>query len=220
MPSGRALPLRLPETGTAMLVGDSGMSSGAPAFTAGLEAAGWRVVQRAFPGVGLTTSANVVPDLLNAARGNHVDLTIVSIGGWDRQWLDAHGVAAYRELVDRAFAAFTVARGKVLWLSLLPSDDDENRAVFDPLYEELARHFPATVAYLDIASALRGPSGGYPRTAGKLVLRGRDGYHLCPDGAAAVVHMALRYIGLDRPGWDRQSWRRDPTYETGDACTL
>ena len=37
-----------------MIVGDSGMFSATPALATGLDAAGWRVVETAYPGVGLT----------------------------------------------------------------------------------------------------------------------------------------------------------------------
>jgi len=214
-----ALPLALPPTGTAMLVGDSGLSSATPAFVAALHAAGWNVVPKAFSGVGLTTVPGVLKDWEQTVRQEHVDLTIVAIGVWDRHWLDAHGDAAYSRLIDGAIAALTAVGGKVLWLSLLPGDRFGNRAAFDPMFRELPRRYPGTVAYVDIEPALRGPHGGYPRVAGPLVLRGRDGWHLCQDGSAAVAHMALRSIGLDRGEWDRGTWRLSPSYDIdGPAC--
>jgi len=212
--------LVLPRYGTAMIVGDSGMYSGAPAFVAALQTAGWRVVQTAYPGIGLTTPGESMrQSWADNARRYHVDLTIVMLGGWDVGWEQAHGAGAYRSAINETVAAFTGAGGKVLWLSILPGGLTDDRYL-DRFYAALPARYPGTVDYLDIQSALRAPTGGWPRVVNGHALRGRDGWHLCQDGAAAVTHLALARVGLDRPGWDAAPWRNDPRYEPGtDTCT-
>jgi peptidoglycan/LPS O-acetylase OafA/YrhL len=212
--------LTLPRLGTAMIVGDSGMYSANPAFVAGLQAAGWRVIGTSFPGIGLTNPPDEIAHLRSTALEYRVNLTIVMIGGWDADWENAYGAAAYRAVVDQAVGAYTAAGGKVLWLSILPGGATDNRPL-DRFYAAVPARYPGVVEYLDIQSALRGPEGGYPRTVGDLVLRGRDGWHLCQDGAAAVAQMALRQVGLERPGWEMGSWRNNLGYEPGKpACRL
>jgi hypothetical protein len=211
--------LVLPRWGTAMIVGDSGMYSATPAFTAALSAAGWRVVQTAYPGIGLTNPPGEIPHWTTTVRQYHPDLTIVMLGGWDVAWEAVHGSSAYRALVDQAVAAFTATGGKVLWLSILPGGSIDDRPL-DRFYAALPARYPGVVEYLDIEASLRAPHGGWPRVVDGHALRGRDGWHLCPDGAAAVTHLALGNVGLDRGNWDAGSWRAYAGYEPGtDTCT-
>jgi hypothetical protein len=99
-----------------------------------------------------------------------------------------------------------------LWLSILPGGDKQDRPL-DHFFAELPEHHRGVVDYLDIQSALRAPSGGWPRMVDGRVLRQLDGWHLCPDGAAAISHAALEHVGLDRPGWDAGAWRADGRYD-------
>lgn len=211
--------LALPSVGTAMIVGDSGMYSAQPAFTAALSAAGWRVVQTAYPGVGLTNPPGEIAHWATTVEQYHPDLTIVMVGSWDLTWETTHGPAAFRGLVNQAVGAFTATGGKVLWLSILPGGVGDDRSL-DHFFAELPARDPGVVEYLDIQAALRAPGGGWPRVVDGRALRGRDGWHLCPDGAAAVTHLALAHIGLDRGTWDQGGWRDWSGYEPGtNTCT-
>ncbi|HEY3834290.1 MAG TPA: hypothetical protein VGO03_18510 [Acidimicrobiia bacterium] len=211
--------LALPASGTAMIVGDSGIFSGTPAFAAGLQAAGWGVVETAFPGIGLTSRGqNFRAQWAADARKDHVNLTIAEVGGWDAQWLQQHGVAAYTKVVEATIAAFTAGGGKVLWLSELPGSSVPERGTLDTIFASTARRYPGVVAYLDIQSALRGPGGGWPRVVNGLVLRQTDGWHLCQDGAVFVARMTLEHLGLYRPGWEEGAWRADPRYVTSSCA--
>ena len=212
-------PLALPRRGTAMIVGDSGMYSATPAFTAGLSAAGWRVVETAYPGVGLTRlDGRMQREWSSSAQQYHVDLTIVMLGSWDVAWEQEHGAAAYRDVVERSVAAFTSGGGKVLWLSVLPGGGKDDR-VLDHFYASLPSEYPSQVEYLDIESALRAPDGSWPRVVGNRTLRQLDGWHLCQDGAAAVANAALEHISLDPPGWSSGAWRGDERYQpASEGC--
>jgi len=216
-------PLVLPAAGTAMIVGDSGMTTATPAFTAALQAAGWRVVQTAFPGEGLTRPDDVRTRWAASARQYHVDLTIVMIGGWDVGWVDQHGAAAYRAVVADAYNAYTAGGGKVLWLSIMPggaSADSPDRGL-DHYYQAIVQQHPGSAEYLEVAPALEAPTGGWPQFVNGQRYRMRDGWHLCPSGAAALVHFTLARIGLDRGGWDAGSWRASADYrDPWNACTV
>ncbi len=211
--------LTLPSTGTAMIVGDSGMYSATPAFAAALDAAGWRVVETAYPGVGLTSlNGRMQDEWTGLARQYHVDLTIVMLGSWDVAWEQQQGAGAYRSVVARSVAAFTSGGGKVLWLSILPGGGKDDRPL-DRFYTELPSRYPGVVDYLDIESALRAPDGGWPRVVGGRVLRQLDGWHLCPDGAAAVTRAAIGHLGLARTSWDAGPWRTDGRYRpASEGC--
>jgi hypothetical protein len=200
------------QTPTAMLVGDSGMFSAGPAFAAALESAGWRVVQTEYPGMGLTRPANMPQIWADDARQYHVDLTIVMIGLWDASWAQTHGDGAYDAVVDQSARSFTAAGGKVLWLSIMRGginpDPPTNR-----FYSALAARDAADVRYLDIDPALRAPDGGFPQVVDGKRLRQTDGWHLCPDGAAALAHFVLGGVGLDRGAWEGGSWRESSRYD-------
>jgi hypothetical protein len=187
------------------------MASGTPALSAGLQAAGWTVVETAYPGLGLTQPAGVMDRWRAAVREHGVDLTVVMIGGWDVGWVRDHGDDAYRSVIGDAVASFREAGGRVLWLSVLPGGDVDDRSL-EHLFAELPARFPDSVDYLDIEASLRAPEGGWPEVVEGRRLRGPDGWHLCPDGAAAVAHAALRHLAIDTPNWDRGSWRANSAY--------
>jgi hypothetical protein len=195
-----------------MIVGDSGMFSATPAFTAALDAAGWQVVETAYPGIGLSRlSDQLQREWSNAATQYGVDLTIVMLGSWDVAWEQEHGAGAYRELIDRSLAAFRAGGGKVLWLSALPGGDPDASSL-DHFYADLEEQHPGVVDYLDIEPALRGPDGDWPREVGGRVLRQLDGWHLCPDGADAVTTATLAHLGVETPAWHGGPWRTDGRY--------
>jgi hypothetical protein len=205
----RAAGLTLPAQGTAMIVGDSGMFSATPAFAAGLDAAGWRVVETAYPGIGLTRLTDQLQkEWSDAASEYHVDLTIVMLGSWDVMWEQEHGASAYRDLIERSIASFDRGGGKVLWLSALPGGVSD-AGPLDRFYQEAAERHPGVVDYLDVRSVLTAPDGSWPRVVGGRVLRQLDGWHLCQDGADAVASAALDHLGLDGPTWHTGSWRDD-----------
>jgi peptidoglycan/LPS O-acetylase OafA/YrhL len=206
-------PLRiaLPATGTVMIVGDSGMASGAPALIAGFQTAGWGVVDTAFPGKGLTRPDGAIEDWSETAREYDADLAVVMIGGWDVPFVEQYGEAAYRGVVERAVAAFTAAGGKVLWLSTMPAGRDDERPL-DHIYAALPARYPGVVDFLEIESWLRAPDGSWPQHVRGQRFRGPDGWHLCPEGAVALAHGALGHLGLDRGGWESGDWRSDPDY--------
>ena len=208
----RAQGLTLPAQGTAMIVGDSGMFSATPAFSAGLDAAGWRVVETAYPGIGLTRLTDQLEqEWSTAARQYHVDLTIVMLGSWDLAWEQEHGAGAYRALIERSLASFRSGGGKVLWLSALPGGESDADAL-DRYYSELQQRYPGVVDYLDVRSVLAAPDGSWPRVVNGRVLRQLDGWHLCQDGADVVATTALDHVGLGTSTWHAGSWRTDGRY--------
>jgi hypothetical protein len=204
-------------TRTAMLVGDSGMFSAGPALSAGLRNAGWRVVQTEYPGMGLTRPSDMQRIWAENARRYQVDLTIVMIGLWDEQWVASHGDDAYRRVIDDSVAAFTSGGGRVLWLSVMHGgiNDDPKTNRFS---REAPQRHPDVVDYLDVGPALQDDTGAWPEIVAGRRLRQTDGWHLCPDGAAALTHFVLGRVGIDRPGWDPGPWRTSPRYDLNRAC--
>ena len=212
-----ALAKALEPTRTAMIVGDSGMFSAGPAMSAGLRQAGWQVVETEYPGLGLTRPGDMRSLWAQNARRNHVDLTIVMIGLWDEDWVASHGADAYRAVVDDSIAAFTSGGGRVLWLSVMRGGANDNPTT-DHFYREAAQRHPDVVEYLDIGPALQNRSGAWPQILAGHRLRQTDGWHLCPDGAAALTHFVLDHVGLDREGWDAGPWRTNWRYDMTHAC--
>jgi hypothetical protein len=134
------------------------------------------------------------------------------IGLWDASFAQSHGDGAYRAVVDRSVRSFTAAGGKVLWLSIMRGGINPDPPT-NWFYAALAARDPGVVRYLDVDPALRAPDGGYPQIVTGRRLRQTDGWHLCPDGAAALTHFVLGRIGLDRPGWDTGPWRGTPRWD-------
>src|SRR5207245_2701780 len=100
---------------------DSGMYDATPALAAGLTRAGYRVVETAMPGIGVTSSPRLRAWWGQQARRFDVDLTIAMIGRWDLAWAQAHGVGAYRDLVEQVVGELTRApHARVEWLTELP----------------------------------------------------------------------------------------------------
>ncbi|HEX4819942.1 MAG TPA: SGNH/GDSL hydrolase family protein [Acidimicrobiales bacterium] len=201
-----------------MVIGDSGTWDMYPAFEQGFAAAGVTVSSAAFPGEGLTTPAGIRHLWYDAAEWWHADYFVVSIGTWDDAFIAWHGWDAYLDEIDETVRTLTKHGGHVLWLSMMPSDDPEPDAhakprLQDRLYASLPSRYPGVVEYLDIGPALTAPDGTSPRTLDGRLLRKPDGWHLCPDGAAAVAHAVLAHLGLDSVGWDSGTWRRDPRYD-------
>jgi len=106
----------------------------------------------------------------------------------------------------------------VLWMSVLPSDsalpDDRPRPdIQQQIYSQLPSSHPGVVDFLDLAPALSAPDGTTPREVDGRLLRKPDGWHLCPDGTAAITHLVLSHMGLDSDGWDQGDWRQDHRYD-------
>jgi hypothetical protein len=201
-----------------MVIGDSGTWDMYPAFEQGFAAAGVEVSSAAFPGEGLTTPAGIRRLWYDAAEWRHADYFVVSIGTWDDAFIAWHGWEAYLDEIDDTVRTLTKHGGHVLWLSMMPSDDPEPDAhakprLQDRLYASLPSRYPGVVDYLDISPALTAPDGTSPLTLDGRLLRKPDGWHLCPDGAAAVAHAVLGHLGLDTNSWEYGSWRRDPRYD-------
>lgn len=201
-----------------MVIGDSGTWDMYPAFERAFTAAGVEVASAAFPGEGLTTPAGIRKLWYNAAEWRHSDYFVISIGTWDDAFIAWHGWEAYLDEIDDTVRTLTRHGGHVLWLSMMPSDDPAPDAHLKPrlqdrLYASLPSRYPGVVDYLDISPALTAPDGTTPRVLDGRLLRKPDGWHLCPDGAAAVAHAVLAHLGLDTAGWEHGSWRRDPRYD-------
>jgi peptidoglycan/LPS O-acetylase OafA/YrhL len=202
---------------TVLLVGDSGLHSAAPALTAGLHQAGVRVVDLTYPGEGLTRPADAPQWFASWVRRYHVDLTIVMIGGWDVPYVDAHGPGAYRDVIEQSVRAFSAEHGRVLWLATVPGG-----FIYDRSNERYYAALPAThrgiVDYFDPSGALRAPGGTWPQIVNGKRYRQTDGWHFCPDGAAALSHAVLGHLQLDLAGWDAGPWRHDGRYDYVHAC--
>jgi peptidoglycan/LPS O-acetylase OafA/YrhL/lysophospholipase L1-like esterase len=205
--------------GTAMLIGDSGMYDATPALAAGLTRADWRVVETAAPGVGLTTAPDLRDWWAKLAAAHHVTLTIIMIGRWDLTWEADHGAAAYTQRVESFVRRLLRTRSKIEWLDELPGTF-RDAPWLRTLGHALERRYPYAVDAFDPGSALRASDGTYPRAIDGHLLRKPDGWHLCPDGAAAWAHAVLQRRGLDHPGWDTGAWRNDLRYDNPHrGCT-
>ena len=203
---------------TVLVLGDSGTYDMAPAFVAGFANAGVRLVSAAYPGEGLTHPDNVLQLWTDAIRDYQPDFFIVGLGTWDNDFIAANGADAYRAKVDSVIQMLTNQSPHVLWMSVLPSDSQlpgerPRPDIQEAIYEELPAKYPGIVDFLDLKPALSAPDGTTPRVVDGQLLRKPDGWHLCPDGAAAITHLVLGHLGLDADGWDQGAWRTDQRYD-------
>jgi hypothetical protein len=86
-------------------------------------------------------------------------------------------------------------------------------SVADRFFDTLPNRYPGVVEYLDIEPTLKAWDGTVPRSINGRLLRKPDGWHLCPEGAAALAHTVLTHLGLDGPDWDTGRWRTDARYD-------
>jgi peptidoglycan/LPS O-acetylase OafA/YrhL len=208
----------LPQPKTVLVIGDSGTYDAAPALVAGFAAAGTRLVSTAYPGEGLSRPDGVQDMWSTAIDKYQPDLIVVGLGTWDSDFVVSHGWAAYDALVNTTVARLTRGGAHVLWLSVFPSEqilpDARDRAgAQDRMFAALPSRYPDLIDYFDIGPALETRDGQAPRVVDGRLLRKPDGFHLCPDGAAAIAHAVLNHLGLDRDGWDQGGWRRDARYD-------
>jgi peptidoglycan/LPS O-acetylase OafA/YrhL len=211
-----AAPVEPPKT--VLVIGDSGMYDATPALSAGLNLAGAKVIGTAYPGEGLTQPAGVRDMWATWVRRERPDLVVVMLGAWDTAFIAANGDEAYQQVVDETVGLLTARGARVLWLSELPGHaslpgETVNSSDEDRFFAALPSRYPDVVDYLDIRSALIASDGAAPRSLDGHLLRKPDGWHLCPDGAAAVAHKVLSHLGLDGPGWDTDLWRTDARYD-------
>ena len=215
------------------------------AIAAALESSGEAVVsQHPFLGFGLTRAdvwdwRTLWPALVTETRP---DVVLVMVGPWDVRTLDVDGHPLapgipgwwqwYEPQVFDAVRLLTAGGARLLWVGAPFLADPDTDARIDALDEELQEVTTAAAqTWIDGATALAGPDGGYaeavPAFAGTLVrLRKPDGVHLCPDGAVRVAEPVAAAIAAEwqvtpGPGWEAGPWRRDARYDDthpGPGC--
>jgi hypothetical protein len=202
---------------TVLIVGDSGMVDLAPALEAGLRAAGVEeVVNSAWPGFGLSSPYfDWRTEWRATVERVDPDLTIVMLGGWDSDFIDARGTRAYAQLVNEALEVLLARGGRVEWLAMLPGGRNYFSVVNTVFIQ--TQGWSHDVDFFDAQEALRSPDGLFrrtvPRPAGDLLVRKPDHWHFCPDGAwlvtAAVQErlLALGWLPPATPGWENGDWR-------------
>jgi peptidoglycan/LPS O-acetylase OafA/YrhL len=196
--------------GTVLLIGDSGMVDESPALSAGLAAAGWRVVMGAYPGEGATNTK------IRALWASQVvqyrpELTIAMLGEWDISSFKNSDAPYWSDLADTV-TKLTAYGGKVLWLSMLPGGTTPNDRAPDRFYEQLPTRYPGLVDYYDIQSSLAAANGTWPRVVNGQLYRKPDDWHLCQAGAASLAHDVLGHLGIDSQYWDNGPWQYSPHY--------
>jgi hypothetical protein len=215
--------LAVEPAGRVLVLGDSGMFDAAPAVVAMFQSAGAEAVDGSRRGLGLTRvgfeseSSPFAEEWARMVEADDPELVVVMLGVWDGGFVELYGADAYAEVVELAVAVLTDRGARVLWLST-PPDRVVTERPADHVFEQVAAKHPGRVFYADIDAAVRAPDGTmpatYPALDGTLVrLRKNDGWHFCPDGAAAVAAEIGRLAverGLARPAgteWLRGSWR-------------
>ena len=229
-----------------LIVGDSGTKDAAPGIGAAFAAAGaTTVVDDAQPGFGLTNAKFNPPEgdwrqeFADQIAEHDPDLVVMMLGGWDLQYLQDNGDAAYAAYVDEAATVLTSGGARLLWLSMLPGGTTWDRPA-DRVYELLPDRFPGTVAFYDVEASLRAPddatdiervkdkgaegAADWPISyvdadGNRVLLRKSDGFHLCPEGAArvgAAVNAAAADLGwatsAPAGAWEQGPWRIDDRY--------
>jgi len=203
---------------TVMIVGDSGMFDLTPALTAGFTTLGSQVIETAYAGEGLTRPAGVRDGWARTVVEFQPDLVLVMLGPWDLEFIDENGDDAYRAEIDETVKVLTAGGARVLWLSVLPGQavlpgKFVSADLQDRFFSALPALYPGRVDYLDITGALTAADGKTPREIDGRLLRKPDGWHLCPEGAAAVAREVLSHLRLGSTAWVDGPWRSDPRYD-------
>ena len=198
-----------------MTIGDSSMYDETPALRASFFAIGTQTsVEAAFPGIGLTYGGdgNWREDWKQKVDQNRPELSIVMLGGFDHDFVEAKGTGAYRPIVDELVQILTSQGGRVAWLPVLPCgrvpDADQNS-----VYAELPARYPGKVIYIDTHEVFPGcPQTAVAADGSTVKLRKPDTWHLCPAGAARLatfVHEKISEEGWAPPpttGWEIGPW--------------
>jgi hypothetical protein len=146
--------------------------------------------------------------------------------------------ARYGRIADDVTHVLTAGGAKLVWIGL-PWVADTNIyfpnvrarvASANEVFRDAVARTPGAT-FVDAASLLAGPDGGYAFTAlegAKVVqLRKPDGLHLCPPGVVRLAEAAgtdvTRTFGETlRPGWEHGTWWSDPRFHPSPAldCKL
>jgi hypothetical protein len=219
----------VPAPAAVMTIGDSGMYDATPALRASFFAVGsTSSLEAAYPGVGLTNDVgDWRAEWSRIVAENDPGLSIVMLGGFDLDFLEANGPDAYGAIADELVSVLTANGGRVAWLSVLPcgrSPDQDLNAVF----ADVAARHPDAVAFVDTAPAFPGcATSTFLEGIGTVPIRKPDGWHLCPLGAeqfATYVHQAVADLGWVPPpvdGWQGGDWMLEPRYDDpSGGCAL
>jgi len=206
-----------------MILGDSGMFDVSEALTALYAHLGTTtVVNASWPGWDFTRDpAGWQHDWPALVAATHPQVVYVMMGGWDWQWVQAHGVDAYEGVLAQAAAILQSTGARIMWLGEPPGGNARPDQI-DPLYQRFAATHPGN-AYADPARVLTAFDGSAPRwlpaADGHLqLLRKPDGWHFCQDGAVRVSDVAvsataaLGWSPAPAGGWEQGPWRSDKRY--------
>ena len=186
------------------IIGDSGAMDASPALAAAAEATGaTSIVFGAGPGFGLTTVANWRSDWPQTISDVEPNLAIMLFGGWDLNFVEANGEAAYETIVDEAVTLLTSKGIRVMLLPVMPGGRKDASAI-DRVFANVAARHPEMVTNPSIAAAFTAPDGSTPRywvgEDGTVhLLRKKDNWHLCQEGAANLTELVLEHA--ERLGW-------------------
>ena len=222
-PTSSPPPSSLPPA-TIWLIGDSAAVDESPALAAAAEATGANTfVFGAGPGFGLTTGLDWRTDWTNAISESRPNLAVVMFGSWDLPFIRANGVDAYERVVDEAVTLLTDNGIRVMLLPVMPGGKLDVSTV-DRVFADVAARHPGMVDNPSITSAFSAPDGSTPRywvsDDGTVhLLRKKDNWHLCPEGAANLTNVVLNravQLGWSPPAlseWESGPWRQAWQYD-------
>ena len=204
---------------TIWIVGDSAAVDESPALAAAATATGSSsIIFGAGPGFGLTNpDINWRKDWSAVISRDHPDLVVMMFGSWDLPYIREHGEAAYETIVDEAVTLLTDNGIHVMLLPVMPGGKLDVSAV-DRVFANVAARHPGMVDNPTILSAFTAPDGSTPRyylsEDGTVhLLRKKDNWHLCQEGAANLAETILNRattLGWSAPvvdEWKAGAWR-------------
>ena len=207
------------------IIGDSGAMDVSPALAAAAEATGASsIVFGARPGFGLTNGVDWRTDWSNTISEFDPNLAVMLFGGWDLSYIKEKGEAAYESVVDEAVTLLTSNGIHVMLLPVMPGGQIDVSAV-DRVFANVAARHPDMVSNPSIAAALTAPDGSTPRywvgDDGTVhLLRKKDSWHLCQEGAANLADLILAHAATlgwapdpKNSDWQAGSWRQAWQYD-------
>ena len=207
--------------------GDSIAFTTAPGIVAGFDAAGIKVKDGSFPGVGLLneTADAFFEQIEWKVASDPPDLVLFQLSSWDENY----PAADQDEAMDRLHTIVAAAGADLIFIPIPPLDPSQDSDGFEAIEgaaERLVARYPLDTSLLS-TTPFWGTAFDIDLNDDKVPERMYDGVHLCPSGSAAFALWLAGALGERYPNvtvadpvlWAGGDWTNDGRFDRLDgAC--